>query len=110
MKGLLSRCDAGCGNTFTIDQIKTQRLSGGIDKVYFVCPHCNHEYVSHYTDAEIRNIQARIRRAHMVFASLGPDHTKEAKRKVAKREAELKQQIKEKMDTLRAKIERGDLS
>ncbi|GIO83480.1 hypothetical protein J25TS5_04120 [Paenibacillus faecis] len=78
--------------------------------MYFVCPHCNHEYVSHYTDAEIRNLQVRIRHVQKMFANLGTDHTKTTKRKAAKREAELKQQIKEKMDTLRAKIERGKLS
>lgn len=100
MSGLLSRCDAGCGNTFTIDQIKTRRLSGGVDKVYFECPHCNHEYISHYTDAEIRNLQASIRHVQKMFANLGTGHTK-----AAKREAEIKQQIKEKMDELRTRIE-----
>ena len=50
-------CNESCNKTFALTKFLTQKLDGGIEKVYFVCPHCQHEYVAYYTDAEIRGLQ-----------------------------------------------------
>ena len=55
-------CNESCHKTFTLTKFLTQKLDGGIEKVYFVCPHCQHEYVAYYTDAEIRGLQEQIRK------------------------------------------------
>ncbi|MEC0242785.1 hypothetical protein P4H66_23520 [Paenibacillus dokdonensis] len=95
-------CDASCKKPFEVEEFQTDRISGGIEKVYFSCPHCQQEYVAFYTDPEIRELQVRIRRVQQRFANPKADIGK-----VAQREAEIKAQIKEKMNALRARIEGG---
>lgn len=97
-----SFCDAGCQKAFEVEDIQTVRIGEGIDKVFFICPHCQREYVAYYSDPEIRELQAQIRRVQKKFANPLADHTK-----TAQREAEIKAQIKEKMDALRVRIELG---
>ncbi|MOA27870.1 hypothetical protein D3C78_1487730 [compost metagenome] len=99
-----THCDAGCKQAFEFEDFSIAKLDGGIEKLYFTCPHCGKEYVSFYADAEIRKLQARIRRVQRRFADPNDNHED-----AAKKEAELQQQIKEKMDALRAQIE-GDES
>jgi len=101
MKGF---CDAGCHKPFETEGLQTVRVGNGVDKVFFACPHCGHEYVCFYTDPEIRELQAKIRHIQKRFANPRADHTK-----AAQREAEIKNQIKDKMDALRARIEAGGL-
>lgn len=95
-----THCDAGCQQAFAVEQFETKRIHDGIDKVFFTCPHCGHEYVAFYTDPEIRDLQAKIRRIQQRFAKPNADHVE-----AAKREAEVKQLIKDKMDALRNRIE-----
>ncbi|MGF7046384.1 hypothetical protein J2T13_000860 [Paenibacillus sp. DS2015] len=93
-------CDAGCNQQFTVDRFITDRIGNGVDKIYIICPHCSHEYVAFYSDTEVRRLQAKIRRAQQKFANPHADHAK-----VARQEAEIQQQIKERMDTLRLEVE-----
>jgi len=95
-----TNCDAGCNQAFTFDDFSFLKLPDGIEKTYFTCPHCDHEYVAFYTDEEIRKLQARIRRVQKRFTDPKDNHEN-----AARKEAELKAQIKEKMDALRAKVE-----
>ncbi|GIO57901.1 hypothetical protein [Paenibacillus cineris] len=97
-----TNCDAGCHIAFEVESFSTTRIGDGVDKIYFVCPHCQYEYVAFYTDPEIRELQVKIRRIQQRFANPRADTVK-----AVQREAELKQQIKGKMDALRARIESG---
>jgi transcription initiation factor IIE alpha subunit len=99
---LKTNCDAGCQKAFEVESFNTTRIGDGIDKVYFACSNCKHEYVAFYTDPEIRRLQAKIRRVQQQLSN------PRATVKAAMREAEIKQQIKEKMDELRTRIERKD--
>lgn len=95
-----SVCDQGCKQQFTIHDFQHSNLDDGVEKTFFTCPHCNHEYVAFYTDEEIRKMQEKIRKVQSRFANQHFDS------KVAdKQEAKLKKQIKEKMDALRLRIE-----
>lgn len=95
-----THCDAGCQKAFSIEDFSIIRLQDGIEKVYFECPHCEHEYLAYYTDGEIRKLQERIRRVQRQFTDPADNHED-----AAKKEAELKVRIKEKMDALRQRIE-----
>ncbi len=97
-----THCDAGCQKAFEVESFKTVKLKDGIDKQCFNCPHCQHEYVNFYRDAEIRKLQERIRRVQRRFSDPNDNHED-----AAKKEAELKETIKEKMDALRVRIEGG---
>lgn len=95
-----THCDAGCQRAFNVESFVTGKLPGGIEKVYFKCPHCGKEYVAFYSDEEIRKLQARIRRVQSRFADPHANHAD-----AAKKEAALQQQIKEKMEALRQRVE-----
>ncbi|SDD27501.1 hypothetical protein SAMN02799630_02786 [Paenibacillus sp. UNCCL117] len=90
---MLTICNEGCSKQFYISDMPTEILPGGVEKTHFKCPHCQHEYVSFYTDVEIRKLQAKIRD---VLKNNGK----------TTRVEKLRAQIKEKMDTLRSKVER----
>lgn len=95
-----THCDAGCQKPFDIEQFDTDKLHDDIERVGFTCPHCNHRYVAFYTNAEIRKLQARIRRVQQRFADPNDNHED-----AANKESALQKQIKESMDALRHRIE-----
>lgn len=103
MGAIKTHCDAGCQKAFEIEDFQMVRIGDGVDKVYFTCPHCGHEYISFYTDPEIRELQSRIRRVQQLFANPRADHVK-----AEQREAEIKAQIKEKMDSLRVRMQASE--
>ena len=88
-------CNAGCQQEFNITGFMTLYLSEDIQKTYFKCEHCGHEYIVFYTDPEIRELQEQIRQVHR--GMLEPDGQAAS----IKREEEIKTVIKEKMDVLR---------
>lgn len=94
-----THCDAGCQHSFEFGDFSIDQLGGGVEKVYFTCPHCGKEYVAFYTDDEIRKLQARIRRVQRRYSDPNDNHDD-----AAKKEAELQAMIKEKMDALRAQV------
>lgn len=61
---VLATCDGenGCGEEFRIARLSVDNLADGVEKSYFVCPHCEKEYVAFYTDREVRKKQQAIRR------------------------------------------------
>lgn len=56
-------CDAeaGCGHVFEVKEFKIKRLKQGIEKVYFRCPKCKHDYVAYFTNKKIRQLQKSIK-------------------------------------------------
>lgn len=60
---MLLKCDGkgGCGEEFRIETFEIEKLDKDIEKTYFICPHCNKEYISFYTDKHIRRKQELIR-------------------------------------------------
>ncbi|HHY28076.1 MAG TPA: hypothetical protein GX523_15275 [Desulfitobacterium dehalogenans] len=91
-------CDAGCKEQFEIVEFKTAKINEDIEKIYFNCTHCGHEYVSFYTDAEVRLLQEKIRKVQSKFAN------KQYNQKVLeKQEQKIRAQIKAKMDELKEK-------
>ncbi|WP_339193052.1 hypothetical protein [Paenibacillus sp. FSL W8-1287] len=100
--GMSTHCDAGCGQGFDFEDFSHEQLPGGVEKTHFTCPHCGREYVAFYTDEEIRKLQTSIRRVQKRFTDPKDNHED-----AARKEAELKSQIKEKMEVLRARMEGG---
>lgn len=96
-------CDTGCKQQFTVQDTQSSNLDGGVEKTFFTCPHCQHEYVAFYTDAEIRKLQEKIRKVQRKFASWNYNH-----KALAKQEAKLKTEIQTKMRALRQRIERRE--
>ena len=58
------RCDE-CNHEFDITQgkgkVREKTYSKGITKTYFICPNCNKEYISHWTNGSIRRKQKAIK-------------------------------------------------
>ena len=100
-------CNESCHKTFTLTKFLTQKLDGGIEKVYFVCPHCQHEYVAYYTDAEIRGLQEEIRKVDRQSVKAQKQLSQKMFNQLTWRHAMLQKKIKDKMAGLREEIERG---
>ena len=100
MNPISAICNSGCNKQFNITEMPTIKLGNDIEKTYFTCSHCQHEYVAYYSDEEIRKLQARIRRVQKRFADPNDNH-----QDAEKKEAALKEQIKQKMDELRKRVE-----
>jgi tyrosine-protein phosphatase YwqE len=96
MKPIQPICNEGCNKQFDITEMPTVELEGGIEKTFFTCTHCQHEYVAFYTDNEIRKLQDKIRKVQKRFANTNYDH-----KVAAKQEAKIKKEIKLRMDDLR---------
>lgn len=56
-----ANCDV-CNEDFKVNRINTFKLTKGIEKSCFSCPHCKIEYVTAYTNKEIRKLQLEIKR------------------------------------------------
>ena len=98
-------CNESCHKTFTLTKFLTQKLDGGVEKVYFVCPHCLHEYVAYYTDAEIRELQEQIRKIDRQTVKAQKQLSKTMFNQLTWRHARLRKEIAEKMAGLRGKVE-----
>ena len=122
-KPMQAVCNAGCGKEFTLNGFTTLKLplplevagadveingdvegqgigEGDIEKVYFLCPHCLHEYVVFYADTEIRALQGKIRK---VDRRIGKPHYDQ--RVANKIHAKLMAEIQGKMARLKAIVE-----
>lgn len=104
------RCDKGCGEVFALGEMEVERLGDGVEKVFFVCPHCGKEYVCFYTDAEIRGLREQIRDVDRQAVEVARGTGKDTDRVVAyeqlhERHEKLRRQIDRKMAALRARVE-----
>lgn len=97
-------CD-GCNKEFTME-VKEDELYGDITKVYFTCPHCCKEYISHYLDENIKQKQQEIQeivkkqKYNKGTSNIG------CSKKLHKQYKRLKKQLKKDMELLRIKVEK----
>lgn len=59
---MLSKCDE-CGKDYEVE-FQTAEVDEGVFKTFFVCPHCEHEYVAYLKNDSVRDKQADINRMH----------------------------------------------
>ena len=97
---MLAVCEDGCYKQFYVNDFKTGKLPGNIEKVYYNCTHCEHEYVAFYTDLETRKLQEKMRKLHKRYAQSNAEYVK-----LNKQEKKLKKQIEGKMEAVRKKVE-----
>ena len=81
-------CEKSCGKDFTMPELQTIPMTDGIEKNCFFCPWCGHEYVSFYTDAEIRGLHGEINDLRFRMGN---------KKKLMARHDKLKKKIKNRM-------------
>jgi DNA-directed RNA polymerase subunit RPC12/RpoP len=94
------KCDY-CHNEFEIN-LQTRTIERDIELAYFVCPYCQHEYHSFYTNAKIRTRQDKINEL-WAKARITPDEYKV--KQIVRRIDKLVQQNKEEMNRLRERYE-----
>lgn len=95
---MLSICNAGCNKEFEVTKFKTTVVDGDVEKVYFGCPHCGHEYIAFYSDTEVKRLQEKMRKIHSKMSN--PDFNQNV---LVKQEQRTKAEIKRRMDELKAK-------
>lgn len=90
-----------CEQDFALPKPKRKVLQDKVYEFYFHCPHCNHKYISYYTDQRIRRDINRQKKRWKKYRQSG---TYEAGRKIL---ADIKMQdrlIKQDMDGLRERM------
>ena len=97
-KPMAAACDAGCKKTFTITKIRTRKVKGGIEKNYFTCTHCKHEYVTYYASAETLKLQKDMRKLHVKMRGIQDSFEGN---ELIQQETQLKAMIKQSMDCAR---------
>ncbi|MET3658153.1 hypothetical protein [Sporosarcina psychrophila] len=98
-KPIAAHCDAGCKKEFTINKFRTKKVKNGIEKNFFKCLHCKHEYVAYYASAETLKLQKEMRKLHTTMSYVD---SIDAHNDQFRQEAELKAMIKQSMDDARA--------
>lgn len=102
IKSMPAICNEGCNKQFEVKGFQTARLPGAIEKTHFNCPHCKHEYVAFYTDLEVRELQAKIRRLQTKLQSPRVDQAA-----TLNQIKDIQAQIKAGMDRVKANVEGG---
>jgi hypothetical protein len=102
-------CDAGCKQPFTLpalqtEIVKAESIPGRIEKYFFLCPHCSHDYIAYYTDPEIRNMQEQVRKIKRRIEQAGIRGNYDRGR-LALQHDRLKRQIGVRMRQLRWRVE-----
>jgi DNA-directed RNA polymerase subunit RPC12/RpoP len=98
------KCD-DCQNEFEIN-LQTKNIERDIELTYFVCPHCQHEFNSFYTNAKIRTRQEKINElwAKARTAARTASNNYRVKQ-IIRRIDELVQKNKDEMNQLRERYE-----
>jgi transcription elongation factor Elf1 len=97
-KPILATCDAGCKKEFRISKFKTKKVKNGIEKTYFKCPHCKHEYIAFYASAETLKLQKEMRKLYVKMRNTeGIPYGNE----YLEKETEFKMKIRQSMDEAR---------
>ena len=94
-KPIAAHCDAGCKKEFTITKFRTKKVKNGIEKTFFLCPHCKQEYVAYYASAETLKLQKDMRKLHVTMRGT---YGTEGGRALELQEAVIKATIKRSMD------------
>ncbi|MEK4149023.1 hypothetical protein NST02_18330 [Robertmurraya sp. FSL W8-0741] len=103
-KPIQATCDAGCKKVFSINKLKTKLVKNGIEKTYFRCPHCKHEYIAFYANQETKKLQKKMRKLHGSVKEMD----EQTLATLSKKETELKALIKQSMDEARRIVEREE--
>ena len=64
----------GCQKNFKINKLRKIKVNDGIDKYYFRCPNCKHEYVGYYSSAETVKLQKQVRKHLQSISKQPTDH------------------------------------
>lgn len=89
MKPVKAKCEA-CEHVFRV-QMLTARLPNRVDKHYFICPSCKTEFLSYYSNREMRQLQKEITKLHREFNRCYTKKQFEANQeKIDKKELEFK--------------------
>lgn len=84
-------CTDNCKKEFELNGFQAKRVKGDIEKTFFTCTHCNHEYVSFYTNTLIRKMQIKIQE---LMSKNAATYVIEQKRKeIAKHMKELREKV-----------------
>lgn len=94
-------CNEGCQKAFNIIKMPTVKVKHGIDKTYFRCPHCKHEYIAYYANAETLRLQKTMRKLQRDFAKINAIKDDIQYRTLLLKITELKSEIKKSMDEAR---------
>lgn len=71
MKPIHSKCDE-CNHEWYIQSFDVEEIDEGVTKTSFTCPSCKREYLVYYADAQVRKLQAQIRKQQQAtFTSTG---------------------------------------
>jgi len=97
-KPVAAQCNLGCEKEFTITKFRNKKVKNGIEKTFFRCPHCKHEYVSFYASDETRRLQKDMRKLQVVIKNAASDKEYENH---LERYMALKAEIKLSMDDAR---------
>ena len=121
MKPILATCNESCKRTFELTEFLTSEISdvlcikegvavkhSDVEKTYFLCPHCQHEYVAYYTDVEIRELQEQIRKIDRQTVKAQKQLSQKMFNQLTWRHARLRKVIAEKMAGLRERVEKGE--
>lgn len=95
-------CDH-CGTIFIVKYCsRIMKVGREIKRHFFVCPRCNTEYTSYYTNAYIRQQQSEIRKLFAVLRSARSEKLLEMYKKKIK---EAQMDCQKDMDQLRQEME-----
>lgn len=90
-----------CGQDFELPEPKRKVLQDLIYEFYFYCPHCNHKYISYYTDKKIRRNINRQKKRWQKYRQMGTEASERKLLAQIKMEDKL---IKKDMDQLYEKM------
>ncbi|MFS0822162.1 hypothetical protein [Bacillus sp. 1P02SD] len=100
-KPIQASCNEGCNKPFTVTKFKTKKVKNGIEKTFFRCPHCKHEYVAYYSSKETLKLQKEMRKLHVSMRGMD----EQTLSSLTLKESELKARIKQSMDEARRIVE-----
>ncbi|MBG0962458.1 transglycosylase [Bacillus sp. SRB1LM] len=101
MKPVKAKCEA-CEHVFRV-QMLIARLPNRVDKHYIICPSCKTEFVSYYSNREMRQLQKEISKLYEYFRKCYTDkQVKVNQAKIDKKDMEFKWL----RDKLRTEIEK----
>jgi len=89
MKPVKAKCEV-CEHVFRV-QMFTARLSNRVDKHYFICPSCKTEFISYYSNREMRQLQKEISNLYKGFRTCyTKEQAKVIQAKIDKKDLEFK--------------------
>lgn len=95
-------CDK-CKKEF-VAEVKTEKLEGNIERVYFTCPHCGKDYTSYYTNILVQIKQRKVRELAEKYEKERGKNPRQAE-KTFKQYQKAKKAVGEEMENLRKRAE-----